>query len=190
MTIYDITRVMQQAPLYPGSEECKMEPISSIAGGDAYNLTKITADSHIGTHADAESHFIDGGKTIDEMPIRNYCGKCRLITFSGGMVKLSDLRGRLEGCERVALRGGAFLTEEAAEYLVMCRTKLIVTDAISVAPADNERAIHEILLESGCAIVENAVLEGMHDGDYIIFAPPVKYGGCDGAPVRALLIGE
>ena len=47
-----------------------------------------------------------------------------------------------------------------------------------------------ILMEGGAAIVENAVLSGVPDGDYLIFAFPVKYGGCDGAPVRAVLICE
>ena len=167
-----------------------MEPIASIANGDVYNQTRITADSHIGTHADAFSHFFDDGKTIEQMPLENYCGRCRLITFMDEMIKLSDIRGRLEGCERLVMRGGAFLTEEAAEYIAMCRVKLVVTDAISVGPESNERAIHQILMENGCAIVENAVLVGMCDGDYIIFAPPIKYAGCDGAPVRAVLIGE
>jgi len=190
VVVYDISRIMQDAPLYPGSPEIVMEPISSIANGDVYNQTKITVDSHVGTHADAFSHFFDSGKTIEEMPLEHYCGKCRLISFTEDMVKLADVRGKLDGCERLVMRGGAFLTEEAAEYLAMCRMKLVVTDAISVAPESNERAIHQILMENGCAIIENAVLVGMCDGDYIIVAPPIKYAGCDGAPVRAILIGE
>ena len=68
--------------------------------------------------------------------------------------------------------------------------KLLVTDAVSVGPSDNEAAVHLILMEHGVAIVENAVLSGVPDGDYLIFAFPVKYGGCDGAPVRAVLVCE
>ena len=61
---------------------------------------------------------------------------------------------------------------------------------LSVAPDDNERNIHELLMGGNVAVIENAVLDGVEDGDYLLFAFPVKYGGCDGAPVRAVLIAE
>ena len=190
MVIYDISRVMQEAPVYPGSPEMVFEPIASMANGDVYNQTRITVDSHAGTHADAFSHFFESGKNIDEMPLDHYCGRCRLITFIDEMISLNDLRGKLEGCERLVMCGGAFLSEEAAEYIAMCHIKLVVTDAISVGPQSNERAIHQILMEHNCAIIENAVLVGMKDGDYLIIAPPIKYAGCDGGPVRAIMISE
>ena len=60
-------------------------------------------------------------------------------------------------------------------------------EAVAIAERED---IHLILMESGVAIVENAVLSGVPDGDYLIFAFPMKYGGCDGAPVRAVLICE
>ena len=66
----------------------------------------------------------------------------------------------------------------------------MLTDAVSVAPADNERSIHELLAGGEVAVIENVVLDDVEDGDYLLFAFPVKYGGCDGAPVRAVLIGE
>ena len=66
--------------------------------------------------------------------------------------------------------------------------KLLVTDALSVAPPDNEETVHKLLMRGGVAIVENADLSGVPDGDYMIFAYPIKYGSCDGAPVRAVLL--
>jgi len=40
----------------------------------------------------------------------------------------------------------------------------------------------------GLAVIENVVLDGVADGDYMLCAFPVKIGACDGAPVRAVLI--
>ncbi|MGN1001524.1 MAG: cyclase family protein [Oscillospiraceae bacterium] len=191
MRIIDITRTFQDAPLYPGSESPRIEPVSSLTEGADCGLSRITADSHTGTHADAPSHYLAEGLTIDQMPLENYCGKCRVITVPAGtLTKLDDIRGKIAGYDRIVLHGGgeAQLCEEAAEYLAACRVKALVTDALSVGPLDNERAIHETLLAAGVAIIENAVLDGVEDGEYLLFAFPVKYGGCDGAPVRAVLV--
>ena len=70
-----------------------------------------------------------------------------------------------------------------------CGVKAILTDAVSVGPADNEAMIHTILMRGGVAIVENVTLDAVADGDYLLFAFPMKLGGADGAPVRAVLVG-
>lgn len=191
MKIIDITRSLLEAPVYPGSDSARIETVSSMADGAECNVSLVTADSHIGTHADAPSHFLTDGASIDLVPLDNYCGKCRVITVPPDtLIKLEDIRGKIAGYDRIVLHGGgnAQLCEEAADYLAACRIKALVTDAISVGPQDNERAIHETLLAAGVAIVENAVLDGVEDGEYLLFAFPAKYTGCDGAPVRAVLI--
>lgn len=192
MKIIDITRTIQEAPIYPGSEPVKIERTMDMANNDAYNCSLITAGSHMGTHADAFSHYLNGSElTIDKMPLENYCGKCRVISVPANeLIKLDDIRGKLDGAERLVLHGGgeAYLCEEAAEYIAACKLKLVVTDAWSVGPLDNETNIHNTLLSAGVAVVENVILDDVEDGEYLIFAFPVKYGGCDGAPVRAVLI--
>lgn len=193
MRIIDISRTLQDAPLYPKDEPARFELSQSIEKGDDCNASVITASVHMGTHADAFSHYLPEGAAIDAMPLENYCGKCRVLTVpSDTLVKLGDIKGRLAGCERLVLRSGgsSFLCEQAAEYIAACGIKALLTDAVSVAPADNEWAVHKLLMEGEVAIIENVCLEGVEDGDYLLFAFPVKYGGCDGAPVRAVLIGE
>lgn len=193
MKIIDITRTLQEAPVYPGDEEAKFELVHDMEKGDICNTSVVTANVHLGTHADAFSHYIPGGAAIDAMPLEHYCGKCRVITVpSNGLVKLSDIKGRLAGSERLAIRseGTSFLCEQAAEYIAACGIRAVLTDAVSVAPDDNEETIHRLLMDGGVAVIENITLEGVEDGDYLLFAFPVKYGGCDGAPVRAVLIAE
>ncbi len=193
MKIIDITRTLQEAPVYYKDEPAKFELVQSLENGDECNASVITAGVHLGTHADAFSHYIADGATIDSMPLEHYCGKCRVLTVpSDTLVKLSDIKGRLSGSERLVLRSGgsSYLCEQAAEYIAACGIKAIVTDAVSIAPADNEKSIHEILMNGDVAVIENVCLDGVEDGDYLLFAFPVKYGGCDGAPVRAVLISE
>lgn len=191
MKIIDITRTIQDAPRYPCDEPVKFELVKALSQGDSCDVSTITSCVHVGTHADAFSHYKAGGLTIDKMPLELFCGKCRVITVPGDtLIKKSDIVGKLAGSERIVLRSGgtSYLCEQAAEYIAACGTKAVVTDALSVAPDDNEDSIHSILFEAGVAVVENVTLEGVADGDYLLFAFPAKYGGCDGAPVRAVLI--
>ena len=191
MKIFDISRVAQDAPVYPGDPAPVIEELESPGAGA--RCSRITAGSHSGTHADAFSHFLADGLPIDQMPLENYCGPCRVVSVPDAeLICQENLQGRLGGAERIALHtgGNVFLCEEAAEYIVSCGIRALVTDSVSVGPADNEAVIHRILMNGGVAIVENADLEGVPDGDYLLFAFPVKYGGCDGAPVRAVLLCE
>ena len=191
MKIYDITRGILEAPLYPGDESVKFTKLSDLQAGDCCTNSVITAGVHAGTHADAFSHFLPEGETIDKMPLEHYCGKCRVLTVpENSLVKLSDIKGRLAGGERLVLRSGgtSFLCEQAAEYIAACGIKAVITDSVSIAPADNEEVVHKLLFEGRVAIIENVVLDGVEDGDYLLFAFPAKYEGCDGAPVRAVLV--
>lgn len=187
--IIDITRVLQEAPVYPGDIRAEINERTDFGG--AARCSVINAGSHSGTHADAFSHFIKDGLTIDQMPLENYCGPCLVLTVpKNSLIQQEDLQGKLGGAERIILHtgGNSFLSEDAANYLVNCRIKAVVTDAVSIGPNDNEAAIHISLMRSGIAIIENAVLDQVEDGKYFLFAFPVKYGDCDGAPVRAVLL--
>ena len=190
MRIHDITRTLQEAPVYPGDSAPQVLRQPGDPGFPDRFL--LTAEAHAGTHADAFSHFLPDGESIDAMPLERYCGPCRVLSVQGGrLIRMDDLRGRISGAERIALRGGgeAWLCEEAAEYVAACGVRTILTDAVSVGPADNEAMIHTILMRGGVAIVENITLDAVADGDYLLFAFPMKLGGADGAPVRAVLLG-
>ena len=189
MRIYDISRTLQEAPVYPGDSAPLLTRQPGTPGGPDQFL--LTATAHSGTHADAFSHFLPDGSSIDQMPLELYCGPCRVLTVPGGqLVRMDDLRGRISGAARIALRSGgaSYLCEEAAEYIAACGVRAVVTDAVSIGPEDNEAAIHTILQRGGVAIIENAALDAVADGDYLLFAFPLKLGGADGAPVRAVLL--
>jgi len=192
MKLIDITRRAQDAPIYPGSSPIQVEQVCDMNKGDPFNASMITSGSHMGTHADAYRHFLRDSTTgIDEMELFRYYGPCRVITVPEATpITRGTLEGRINDCERLLIHGGGFsyLTKDAAEYIVEKGVLTIVTDAWSIAPLDNEAEIHTIVLTPGLAVVENVNLEDVEDDDYILCAFPVKIGGCDGAPVRAVLI--
>jgi len=192
MKLIDISRIAQDAPIYPGSSPIQIDPFYDMNQGAPFNASLITAGSHMGTHADAHRHFLkDSSIGIDQMELSRYFGPCRVLTVpENAFITKEDLAGRIEGCERLALHGGGFsyLSKEAAEYIVESGIQTVLTDAWSIAPLDNEAEIHTIIMAQGIAVVENVELDHVADGDYTLCAFPVKLGGCDGAPVRAVLI--
>ena len=190
MKIYDITRTLQEAPVYPGDAPPQVTRQPGAPG--APDVFSVAMGLHSGTHADAFSHFLPDGASIELMPLERYCGPCRVLRVPENcLVRVDDLRGRLGGARRIALMSGgsAFLCEEAAEYLAACGVQTLLTDAVSIAPQYNEAAVHQILMRAGIAIVENTELTGVAEGEYLLFAFPMKIAGSDGAPVRAVLVG-
>jgi len=162
--------------------------------GAPFNASMITTGSHMGTHADATCHFIkESTKGIDQMELSLYYGPCRVITVpEKALITKENLEGKLDDCERLVIHGGggSYFTKDAADYIVEKGIKTIVTDAWSVAPIGNEAEIHQTIMAPGLAVIENVILDGVEDGEYTLCAFPIKIGGCDGAPVRAVLIAE
>ncbi|MCL1991545.1 MAG: cyclase family protein [Spirochaetes bacterium] len=194
MKLIDISRNIQDAPVYPGGKPPKVEQIFSMKNGDPFNASKISTGCHVGTHADATMHFVATSDVgIDKMPLKHYYGLCRVVTVpENALVSRAMLEGKIDNCQRLVIHGGgkSYLTKEAADYIVEKGVITVVTDAWSVAPLDNEIEIHQTLLGAGLAIVEQVLLDEVADGEYTLCAFPMKIAGCDGAFVRAVLVSE
>jgi arylformamidase len=125
------------------------------------------------------------------MDLSYYYGPCRVVSFpENTLLTQKDLEGRIEDCERLVIHGGGntYFSREGAEYIVSKGIRTVVTDALSVAPVKNEAEIHMIIMSAEIAVVENVILDFVTDGEYTLCAFPTKFGNCDGAPVRAVLI--
>ena len=93
-----------------------------------------------------------------------------------------------QGVKRLLLKGQAQLSLEAAQELAQGGLLLLGVEAMSVAPDDDPAPVHRALLEREVAVLESIDLRQVPAGDYILLAQPLKYGGLDGAQVRALLV--
>lgn len=193
MKIIDITRTVQDAPVYPGSEPFSISPLTVIDEMEQFNITLLQADSHIGTHMDAPRHALADGTTIEQTDLSLYYGPCRILTVpEQTMLTPKHLQEYLHNCTRLLLKtnGESYLTEEAAQLLTESKLCLLGTDALSPAPPNNESAIHKMLLSRNIALLENLDLSYVDDGDYTLCAFPLKIKGGDGSPVRAVLLKE
>ena len=74
MLIYDISREVFQAKVYPGDPIPEFERVKKISKGDICNLSMIKTCAHNATHVDAPFHFYENGKTTEEIELQKCVG--------------------------------------------------------------------------------------------------------------------
>jgi arylformamidase len=202
MNIYDISVRIPDAPVYPGDPETRLHRALNIADKDQCNLTEITMSAHAGTHADSPLHFIGGGMAIDALDPAVFCGTARVVTVykAQGDIEKEDLaplsiqkgerilfktRNALDGhiVDREFYKDFCGFSAEAAAYLAQIGPVLVGIDYASIGGPEAHRAV----LGAGIAALEWLDLRRVADGRYFLSAAPLKIGGAEGAPARALL---
>jgi len=192
MKIIDISREMFSTPAYPGDPKPYRDIVRRIDMGDEYNLSGFYACCHSATHMDAPLHFIDGGGSIDSIDLKRCFGPCSIIEATGIVTGADIDKISAFAKKRVIFKGGgkAFLSPSAAFALADSGTLLAGTDAQSIGTADYDAAAHKELLRAGIPILEGLYLDGVTAGDYILAAFPLKLGGAEASPLRAVLLGQ
>ena len=192
MIIHDISRDTINTPVYDGDPETRVERIKSIENGDGYNLTEISMSVHSGTHIDAPLHFYDEGSSIENIRLNTFFGKCTVISVSG-ILTGEDMERLLPYCKRRVLfhgEGKTFISHSADIVLAESRVVLVGTDAQSIAPSFDEERTHRELARAGIVILENLNLSAIDDGEYDLCAFPIKLGGLEAAPCRAIILEQ
>ena len=190
MKIYDISQEVFSCAVYPGDPKPEKRTLCNIDAGDVCNLTALSMCAHNGTHVDAPFHFIQDGKTVDQMELDVFAGDCYVARHTGD-VSAADARAILAkagGAERILIAGKATVTAEAAAVFAAGGIRLIGNESQTVGPENGPMQVHKILLGQGMALLEGVVLECVPEGRYFLSAAPLNLGGADGAPCRAYLI--
>lgn len=193
--IYDISQELFSSRVWPGDPTPAREVLADMDKGDLINLTAFSMCAHNGTHVDAPAHFIKDGRTIDELDPAAFLGDC-YVAHHEGDVTGADAQAILRkaananAAERILIAGRATVTEEAARVFVEAGILLIGNESQTVGPENAPMAVHLILLGADVVLLEGLVLAHVPEGKYFLTAAPVNLGGCEGAPCRAMLVGE
>lgn len=193
LNIIDISRPLLTTIEYPGDPETRLDTVKSISSGDGCNLSAIYACVHTATHTDAPCHFIEGGKTVEELDLNKYIGHCKVIEVPPGVITGEYVNNFFpQKCDRLLIKGDAqsFFMESSAFETVDTGICLIGTDADSVGKSGSQAGTHKAFLMNDIAVLENIDLSGVEPGDYYLIALPVRTGAIDGSPVRAVLIDD
>ena len=192
MKIYDISQNIFKAKVYPGDPIPTKTIIKSIDNGDNYNLSSFSMCSHTGTHVDAPSHFIKGGKTIEEISLNKFVDDCYVFEVNEPITKklVNNSFNIIESLNinKILIKGKGILTLEGAKAIKEMKIDLIGTELLSFGNDLDEEEIHKILLKSNIVLLEGINLENVNTGKYFLNAAPLKLHGLEGAPCRAILI--
>ena len=83
MKIYDISQEVFGCEVYPDDPMPEKTMLRSMQKGEVYNLTAFRMCAHNGTHIDAPFHFIQDGKTVDEICLEAFVGMSYVAEHRG-----------------------------------------------------------------------------------------------------------
>lgn len=209
MKIFDISLPISPGlPVWPGDPPVELELVESMDKGAHANVSRLSAGVHIGTHVDAPHHFLNDGRTVEQLPLDVLIGPCYVTQLPDGVEAITaealDGMSLPEGTVRILFGTGnsrfwsrgetefqedfVAVTEDGAAWLVDRGIKLVGTDYLSIAPYGDSVPTHTILLQAGVVVIEGLDLSAVPRGFYELYCLPLRLLGAEGAPARAILI--
>ncbi|HUF38469.1 MAG TPA: cyclase family protein [Anaerolineales bacterium] len=210
MRIYDVSLTISPDLLvWPGDPDVVAERVQKIEEGALSNVTRLELSAHTGTHVDAPYHFIQNGKTVENLSLKLLIGRAYVVHIPDADLitrAVIEEAGIPPRTRRVLFKtknskywarknhkefntNYVALAPDAAETLIQRGVKLVGVDYLSIAPFEDLAETHNVLLNAGVVIVEGLDLSQVDPGRYTFYCLPLKIAGADGAPARALLIG-
>ena len=212
--LVDLTHPLKAGiPVWPGHPDFCQTALASLERGDPACYHALALGEHTGTHLDAPSHFVQGGRSIAEVPVRRFFGRMVTIAASGlapstavtpeAIAAWEARHGGIAAGDAVFFHFGwdrfwdadpaAFLVDwpglsaEAAQLLADRGAGLVGSDCLSIDPFDSrDLPAHHILLGAGILIGENFARLGTLPPVCSLAALPLPIVDGSGSPLRAL----
>ena len=203
----DLTHpVVSGMQVYPGDPAVHVQPALELEQ-DGVAVTALQLGSHTGTHLDAPSHTVAGGRTLDRVGLDELVGDALVLHVPGladrTTVTLDDLGDLPDEVPRIVVFDlgwarhfgtGRALAHPAvgvdvARLLLERGMHVLCVDTLSPDPTEGSESngfpVHDLVLGGDGLIVEN--LAGVEDrpARVRIGIFPLRLAG-DGAPVRAV----
>ena len=195
MKIYDISQEVFGCQVYPGDPIPEKKELKSMEKGEVYNLTAFSMCAHNGTHIDAPRHFIQGGKTVDEISMDAFIGMAYVAEHSGVVtdndateIIANAKKQNMEAAKRILIKGDVEVSLEAAKVFASSDILLLGNEPQTVGPQNAPMAVHLALLSADVILLEGIRLAQVSEGVYFLNAAPLNLAGADGSPCRAVLI--
>jgi arylformamidase len=201
--IYDISApITPRLKVWPGDTPPSREVLCDMRRGDNLTLSTLRATVHLGTHADAPSHYGAAAPAIDARSLDYYLGPCQVMEVPAprGVRLTPDMLPGPVRAPRLLLATGTYpdpeefnedfaaLAPELVESLHGRGVRLVGIDTPSVDLFDSkDLPAHHTFLRLDMAILEGLVLRGVPAGLYELIALPLPLVGFDASPVRAVL---
>ena len=205
MKIYDLSlEIEEDMVVYKNKLEKRPKITVTRTLKDGSNESRIEMDSHTGSHVDAPYHVFQNGKTIGQISLDKFMGKCVVLDFT--KVKNSITKNHLKNvkikkndivllktkskAERSFNPNFTYLDKSGAEYLASQKIKAVGIDSLGIERNQPRHETHKILLKNNIPIFEGLELSKAKQGRYFFHGSPLKIKKGDASPVRAVLVGK
>jgi arylformamidase len=209
MRTYDITlTITPNMIVWPGDPKVSILRTSNMDSGDNANVSQISMSCHTGTHVDAPHHFLNNGKTVEDLSLDLLVGRAYVLylpevnQITASVLRYAEIPPRTrrllfktknselwKNGQHEFKTDFVALSVDAAEWLVDRNVRLVGIDYLSIAPYNLGTPVHTILLDAGVVVIEGLDLSNVTPGRYTLHCLPLKLGGADGAPTRCVLVG-
>jgi arylformamidase len=207
--IYDISlTVTPGMTVWPGDPQVQLERVSKMEEGASSNVSRLSMSVHTGTHVDAPHHFVHGSETVEQLDLDALVGPAQVVEIPreanvidaelvaglslerGAPRLLFKTRNSLiwQRGERAFQKDFVAIDASGAAALVELGIRLVAVDYLSVAPFAEGAPTHVALLKAGMVLLEGVDLSQVPAGRYTLVCLPLKLGGAEGAPARAVLM--
>ena len=206
--LYDISVSLGDESIdFPGDTPYQRKMVQALEDGGECNLSEITMSAHAGTHMDAPSHFFSDGKTIDRFPVEKFILSALVVHVQnrvsiepGELENMNVLPGeailfKTSNSTEGRIENGVFeenfvyLSEKGADWCLQKGVGLVGIDYITIEKYGSKGVpVHRKILGRGIPILEGVNLKSVPAGNYTLYCFPLKIGGGEGAPVRAVLM--
>ncbi len=190
MKYIDLTHTFNnQMPVFPGDPASELEQTTFVEK-DGFSHYHLTTSLHVGTHMDAPSHMLMGGKLLSEYPAEKFFGRGIIIDARGKTLVNDELLSGVDiqrgdivlicfGWSSVFNEDEYYLnypviTEGFASKLVELGVSIIGMDTPS--PDKAPYSVHKILLKADILIIENLTnLEQLvNNQNFEVITLPIK----------------
>lgn len=210
MKTYDISlSISPDLVVWPDDPAIELGRRSKIEDGSVANNTHLQMSVHSGTHIDAPYHFLESGKTVEDISLDLMIGRVYVLhvpdikIITKEILEKSPIPPRTKrilfktdnskiwesGISAEFKEDYVSLDVEAAKYMIQRGVKLVGIDYLSISSFTDPVPTHKELLGAGIVILEGINLSAVSQGRYTLYCLPLKISGSDGAPARAILQG-
>jgi len=199
-------------PVFPGAPQPLKAAIQTIKE-DGYLSYLWAFSEHTATHVDAPSHMVEGGETVDKVPLSHFVGRGLVLDVSkrpkGRPISAEEIERALVAAGHGSLKGRGWIlllrtgftakrrTAEWLEYpdITKDACDLVIKkgfEAIGIDSPSPDRppfVVHKTLLPKKIVIFENlANLERVMGKKFLFVGAPLALEGGSASPCRAIAL--
>jgi arylformamidase len=195
-------------PVMDGIEPPSFVDLANVPS-DGYAMSRYAFTNHSGTHIDAPAHQIDGGATLDEIPLTRLVTDALVLdlrSHAPGPISLEDLGDRVADVRANDLvlfcsgndrnwgtsaywKEWCYPDADASGALIGRGVSGVGFDGPSADPVESVTYdLHRVWLSAGCVILENLCALTALPARCPIVCAPLKVRDANGGPVRVLAL--